>query len=140
VIEHVDQHDRLLAGFRRRLRPGGVLILSTPNMLYHDTSGNPYHVSEVVPRVLRRQVASHFSRVRLFGQLDRDKVPREALKLVADPLYLRRRLARRTLFPSATSGAQRAQGPAMSPDPPKDLVFSRALVRTSPITVVLARV
>jgi SAM-dependent methyltransferase len=136
VIEHIDDHSRFLAVMRSRLRPGGRLILSTPNLLFHGTSDdNPYHVSEVVPAALRREVREHFGSVRLFGQLERASVRRAAVKML-DPLYLRRKFLSKPLQGGndGTSGAG-AAGEAAH----REFVFSRALMRVSPVTVVTAR-
>jgi SAM-dependent methyltransferase len=71
TIEHVPDAQALVAEVRRVLRPGGRLILSTPNRefgpLERHTS-NPFHVREFTAVELREMLASCFSRVQLFGQ------------------------------------------------------------------------
>ncbi|MFC1796467.1 class I SAM-dependent methyltransferase [Pseudomonadota bacterium] len=50
TLEHVMEHDRMLAGFQRLLNPGGVLLISTPDKAnYSDAVGtvNPHHVREL---------------------------------------------------------------------------------------------
>src|ERR1700761_5833276 len=49
TIEHLDQDRRFIAELRRVLRPGGLLILSTPNKDVTSPDGpplNPWHVRE----------------------------------------------------------------------------------------------
>jgi SAM-dependent methyltransferase len=51
VIEHLQDGNQLLAEARRVLRPGGVLLVSTPNATYYaqtrsQTGPNPFHVHE----------------------------------------------------------------------------------------------
>jgi 2-polyprenyl-3-methyl-5-hydroxy-6-metoxy-1,4-benzoquinol methylase len=46
TIEHVSDHDRVYAEFRRVLRPGGLLLISCPEkQTYSDAAGysNPFH-------------------------------------------------------------------------------------------------
>lgn len=50
TLEHVIDHDRMLAGFRRLLKPDGLLLISTPDKKnYTDAAGvvNPHHVREL---------------------------------------------------------------------------------------------
>jgi SAM-dependent methyltransferase len=51
VVEHLWEQDRFLAECRRVLRPGGTLIVSTPNRLTfspgRDTPLNPFHTREL---------------------------------------------------------------------------------------------
>jgi SAM-dependent methyltransferase len=46
TIEHVADAPGLLKGFRRILRPGGKLLLSTPNRVRPGAVSNPFHVRE----------------------------------------------------------------------------------------------
>ncbi|MDT8409462.1 MAG: class I SAM-dependent methyltransferase, partial [Wenzhouxiangellaceae bacterium] len=50
TLEHLAAHDDLLAGFKRVLKPGGFVLLSSPDRkTYSDETGydNPYHVREL---------------------------------------------------------------------------------------------
>ena len=69
TIEHVtDQHGFLLECCRV-LRPGGVLICSTPNRrIFRWLADNPFHVRELFPMEFRDLVGSIFPTVELFGQ------------------------------------------------------------------------
>ncbi|MBV9820926.1 MAG: class I SAM-dependent methyltransferase [Actinobacteria bacterium] len=64
VIEHVWDHPQFLAECHRVLRPGGLLVLSTPNRLTFspgagpaDRPVNPFHTHEFTARELCRLVA-----------------------------------------------------------------------------------
>ncbi|MGK7295566.1 MAG: class I SAM-dependent methyltransferase [Candidatus Wenzhouxiangella sp. M2_3B_020] len=71
TLEHLAGHDDLLAGFRRVLRPGGFLLLSSPDRkTYSDDTGfvNEYHVRELYRDELEALLARHFPAWRLYGQ------------------------------------------------------------------------
>jgi SAM-dependent methyltransferase len=71
VIEHVDDHERVLEGVRHVLAPDGVLIVSTPDRrLYSDATGyeNPYHEHELSEAEFRELLGGHFPHVALWGQ------------------------------------------------------------------------
>src|SRR5919107_506501 len=63
VIEHVWDHRQFLAECARVLRPGGLLILSTPNRLTFspgtDRPVNPFHTHEFTAAELCRLVAGN---------------------------------------------------------------------------------
>lgn len=73
TLEHVDDPGAMLAELRRVLRPGGTLVLSTPNALVtrpvNGVPANPYHVREFTPLELRAMLDQHFADVRQLGQL-----------------------------------------------------------------------
>jgi len=50
TIEHHDEHDKMMLEIKRVLKPGGLLMISSPDKLfYSDKPGykNPYHVKEL---------------------------------------------------------------------------------------------
>src|SRR5262249_17752973 len=69
VIEHLLPQDELLRQFARILRPGGVLLVSTPDPRYTTTLGeNPYHVREFTPEEFSALVGRHFAHVQQCAQ------------------------------------------------------------------------
>ncbi|TCK20802.1 class I SAM-dependent methyltransferase [Pseudonocardia endophytica] len=62
VIEHLWEQERFLAECRRVLRPGGRLLVSTPNRLTfspgRDTPLNPFHTRELSPAELHEMVVA----------------------------------------------------------------------------------
>lgn len=71
TIEHLEAHDRLLAEFRRVLRPHGFLLISTPDKaVYTDKVGiqNAFHVAELYREEFDALLARHFPVCRLWGQ------------------------------------------------------------------------
>jgi SAM-dependent methyltransferase len=67
VIEHVEEQDRVLDQLARVLRPGGLLLISSPNRGRY-VPGNPHHQHEYVPAELRAALESRFGAVRLLAQ------------------------------------------------------------------------
>lgn len=67
AIEHVTSPDAALDEFSRVLRPGGLLMLSSPNRDVY-TPGNPHHVFEYKPAELEAALARRFTNVGLFRQ------------------------------------------------------------------------
>ncbi|MDD4627887.1 MAG: class I SAM-dependent methyltransferase [Candidatus Peribacteraceae bacterium] len=79
TIEHTPHYREALVNLHRALKPGGVLLLSTPNRIMTSPSAsritdpipNPYHTQEFVPSEMREfLVEAGFSpsALQLFGQ------------------------------------------------------------------------
>jgi SAM-dependent methyltransferase len=71
TLEHLEQQEELLAEFRRVLRPGGFLLISTPDKaVYTDKLGNQneFHVSELYRDEFEALLARHFPAFCLWGQ------------------------------------------------------------------------
>lgn len=66
VLEHIKEDSRLLAEIHRILKPGGKLLLTTPNKLMSLTR-NPFHVREYTPAGMEQITASAFSRYTIRG-------------------------------------------------------------------------
>lgn len=71
TIEHHDQHEAMISEIRRVLRPGGLLVISSPNKLHYSIEPgytNPYHVKELFREEFRALIGRYFPNSRLFGQ------------------------------------------------------------------------
>jgi len=71
TLEHLTQHDEMLAEIHRVLKPGGFLILSSPNKkVYSDDRNfrNEFHVRELYFEELDALVKRYFSGVTYYGQ------------------------------------------------------------------------
>ena len=71
TIEHHDEHELMMFEIKRVLRPGGILILSSPDKKeYTDLSGqkNQFHVKELYRADLEKLLKDHFKYQELFGQ------------------------------------------------------------------------
>ena len=67
VLEHLEDPNAFLALCARIVRPGGTLVLSTPNRLTFPAGMNPFHVHEFDAGELVALLGRHFPDVRLFG-------------------------------------------------------------------------
>jgi len=71
TLEHLAEQDQLLAEFRRVLKPGGFLVLSSPDKaVYSDAqdNANEFHVKELYRDELEALIGRHFPAFRLLGQ------------------------------------------------------------------------
>lgn len=71
TLEHLEDHDGLMASFKRVLKPNGHLVLSSPDKAsYSDQTGydNPFHAKELYREELEALLARHFSSHRLWAQ------------------------------------------------------------------------
>lgn len=71
TLEHFYEHEAFLAEIRRVLRPGGVLLLSTPDRDVYSPDGRPanaFHVRELDQREFSALLSGRFRHVTLYGQ------------------------------------------------------------------------
>ncbi|WP_143305894.1 class I SAM-dependent methyltransferase [Chitinophaga vietnamensis] len=73
VIEHIKNDHALLAEARRVLKPGGTLLLTTPNKLTSLTR-NPFHIREYRPSEMMALVRQHFPISSVQGVYGNDRV------------------------------------------------------------------
>lgn len=101
VIEHIREDRRFVQEIRRVLKPGGRLILSTPNRLMSLTR-NPWHVREYTAEEFSALLSEGFGRIEKLGVEGNERIMayyeknREGVRRITrfDPLNLQYRLPR----------------------------------------------
>jgi SAM-dependent methyltransferase len=71
TIEHHDQHEAMMREIRRVLRPGGVLLISSPNRPEYDktlSEHNPYHVKELDFNDFHDLLNAYFANTEFYAQ------------------------------------------------------------------------
>ena len=71
TLEHHDKHDEMFLEIKRILRPGGVLLMSTPEKLFYTdlpNVQNEFHVKELYLEEFRDLARRHFKNVDIFFQ------------------------------------------------------------------------
>jgi SAM-dependent methyltransferase len=71
TIEHHDKHEEMIREFKRISKPGGLLVISSPDKRYYsDLPGfhNPHHVKELYEDDFKRLIGAHFNNLHLYGQ------------------------------------------------------------------------
>ncbi len=73
VLEHLREPLPFLRAVSTALKPGGALLLTTPNRLT-SVSENPYHVKEYTEEELSSLLKEVFTEVRIYGMMGNEKV------------------------------------------------------------------
>jgi ubiquinone/menaquinone biosynthesis C-methylase UbiE len=71
TLEHLLEQEQMLAGFKRLLKPGGVLLISSPDKAnYSDATGyqNEFHLKELYRDEFVALLNRYFAHHRLFAQ------------------------------------------------------------------------
>lgn len=71
TIEHHDQHEEMLTEIKRVLRPGGIVIISTPDKLYYSDQRNfknQFHIKELYQNEFSALLSKYFTRQQLLAQ------------------------------------------------------------------------
>ena len=71
TIEHITEHEKMLGEIRRVLRPGGVLIISSPDKEQYDAlqpTANRFHQKELGLAEFESLLEGSFKNCRFFGQ------------------------------------------------------------------------
>lgn len=71
TIEHHDRHTEMMKEIKRVLRPGGLLILSSPDRYEYSIVpqfDNPYHIHELYHHEFEALLGQHFAHHTLLGQ------------------------------------------------------------------------
>ncbi len=73
VVEHIEADSEFIAEIARVLRPGGELIISTPNAPLSLTR-NPWHVREYSAEQFTALLSTHFSHIDAMGVVGNQKI------------------------------------------------------------------
>ena len=71
TIEHLDEHNAMMAEFKRVLRPEGVLIISSPDKKEYSilpNYRNPFHVKELFKEEFEDLIRAYFKNLALLSQ------------------------------------------------------------------------
>ncbi|MES2377396.1 MAG: class I SAM-dependent methyltransferase [Bacteroidota bacterium] len=67
TIEHHDKHEEMLIEIKRVLKPGGILIMSSPEKT-SEISFNKFHVKELSKAEFTKLIARHFKHYKIYNQ------------------------------------------------------------------------
>ena len=73
VIEHIKDDEQFLHEIHRVLKPGGKVILTTPNIMMSLTR-SPWHIREYTPNQMRKILKTSFDNYELKGVFGNNKV------------------------------------------------------------------
>ncbi|MDQ6529614.1 class I SAM-dependent methyltransferase [Flavobacterium sp. LHD-85] len=72
TIEHHDQHEKMMLEIKRVLKPGGIVLISTPDKLYYSEQRNlinEFHVKELYKHEFKNLINNYFKYQQLLTQL-----------------------------------------------------------------------
>jgi ubiquinone/menaquinone biosynthesis C-methylase UbiE len=64
TLEHHDKHEEMMGEIKRVLKPGGILIMSTPDKKYYSDESeykNPFHIKELYRTEFKELISRHFN-------------------------------------------------------------------------------
>ncbi len=105
TIEHITQQEAFLQEVHRVLKPGGCLLISSPNKAeYSDAQGfnNEYHVKELYADELQALLATHFPAQRWYGQRNTTQSLITSESMFGEPLSI----AQNQKIPSVVTDAK----------------------------------
>jgi ubiquinone/menaquinone biosynthesis C-methylase UbiE len=73
VIEHIQNDEKFIKEIYRVLKPGGKLILTTPNLLM-SLSRNPWHIREYTPKTMKDIIQTSFANIEMNGVFGNEKI------------------------------------------------------------------
>lgn len=72
TLEHHDKHQEMMLEVRRVLKPGGLMLISTPDKKYYTDQRksfkNEFHVKELYKEEFRTLVSAHFAHSQMLSQ------------------------------------------------------------------------
>ncbi len=133
TLEHLDAHEAFLKEIKRALRPGGVLVMSSPDRVVYSPDGphNPFHLRELDKAQFVDLVSRHFRHHALFGQrsLSGSCLVPDGTRFGPEIRFLERRgdsrLRLSAALPDATYLIAVASDAALPPLPPSLLIDGR---------------
>lgn len=144
TLEHFFEHDAFMTEIRRVLRPGGFVVISSPERDIYSPAGgtpNPYHVHELTHGEFDHLLRRHFGHVALYGQrplLGAVLIPEFAPTAGAPPFLTFERRDQR-LFEVSTGLPRSIYLVAVASDAPVALGQGSLFVETSGVEAIFAR-
>ena len=70
TIEHHDEHEQMMKEIKRVLKPGGILMISSPNKFFYNqiAPNNPFHVKELHFNEFRDLLEKYFGNCKYYQQ------------------------------------------------------------------------
>jgi ubiquinone/menaquinone biosynthesis C-methylase UbiE len=71
TIEHHNEHNQMMLEIKRVLKPGGKLIISSPDKYYYTDKrnyNNPFHIKELYKSEFIEIISNHFKQFKLYSQ------------------------------------------------------------------------